>query len=105
MKKFLMFCCVVAAVSIASTVHADQVDWSVGINAPGVGAIVSNGPVYVQPPVVYAPPPRVVHQPPRVVYQNPVVVYVEGPKKYKKHKKHKGHKGHDHAHRGHELAW
>lgn len=98
MKKILMVSCLVHAALFASTAHAGQVDWSVGINAPGVGAVVSNGPVYVQPPVIYAPPPRVVHQ-------NPVVVYVEGPKKHKKHKKHKKYKGHDHAHRDHELRW
>ena len=66
----------------ASAAHAGNVHWSVGINLPPVGTVISNAPVYhVPPPVVYAPPPVVVHRPPQVVYAPPpAVVYQPAPR-------------------------
>jgi len=65
-----------------------NVYWSVGINVPPVGTVISNAPVYVEPapvyvpaPVVYAPAPvYVVPAPPvvvvpRVVYRPAPVIY------------------------------
>lgn len=57
--------------------HAgSNVWWSIGIQLPPVGTVISNAPVYAPPPVVYAPPPVIVHPAP-VVYAPPV--YVQRP--------------------------
>ncbi|MBW8829670.1 MAG: hypothetical protein JF606_09615 [Burkholderiales bacterium] len=68
---------------------ASNVYWSVGINAPPVGTVISNAPAYAPAPVYYAPPPPAYVQepvyyappPPRVVYR-PVPVVVQGPAYY-----------------------
>lgn len=74
----------------ASAAYAgSSVYWSVGIAAPGAGAIVSSAPlrpvysapvyaapVYAAPPVAYAPPPAVVYAPAPIVVQRPQPVYV-----------------------------
>jgi hypothetical protein len=104
MKKFLMASFAAAAALFAGTAHADRIYWSVGINSPVVGTVISNAPVYVQPPVVYAPPPQVFYQPapvyhapPRVVYQPPQVVYQPQVMVYGRG----GWGHHHHGHRGH----
>ncbi|HET7865170.1 MAG TPA: hypothetical protein VFL86_12265 [Burkholderiaceae bacterium] len=68
----------------AGTAQAADVHWSVGINLPPVGTVISSGPVYYpSAPVIYAPPPPVVVQPaPVVVYRPappPMVVYRPAP--------------------------
>jgi hypothetical protein len=103
-----------AALGLASTLgataaHAGNVQWSVGINLPPVGTVISNGPVYHVPPqVVYAPPPVVVHRPPHVVYAPPpAVVYQPAPRvvygapygyghRHHEHHRHARHHRHDH---------
>ena len=62
-----------------------HVSWSVGINAPAVGAVISNGPAYgygypvYESYPVYAPAP-VYYQPAPVYYRSAPVVY--GPPAY-----------------------
>lgn len=75
-----------AALLAAGAAHAGNVQWSIGINLPPVGTVISSGPayypepVYYQEPRYYAPPPVVYRAPPvvyspPVVYRPPVVVY------------------------------
>lgn len=54
-----------AAIVASPAAHAHgSVQWSIGINLPPVGAVVSSRPVYGPPPaVIYAPPPAVVYAP------------------------------------------
>ena len=102
MKKIGLAGLVAMAALFSGAAHADKIYWSVGINAPAVGTVISNAPpVYVAlPPVVYAPPPQVIYQrprpiyiaPPQVVYQPPVVVYGQG-----------GWGGYQHRHHGHHY--
>lgn len=74
MKKRLILAATAALVlSSAGVAQARDLNWSVSIGDPFIGAVISNGrgygyaaPVYVAPPVVYAPPPRVVYQQPYV---------------------------------------
>ncbi|MGQ3053739.1 MAG: hypothetical protein ACT6S0_18335 [Roseateles sp.] len=80
--------------------------WSIGINVPAAGVVVSNGSrYYIEPaPVYYAPPPVVYHAPrhhhvhrhvyvpaPRVVYQT----------SYRGDRRWDRHDGHRHGDRGH----
>ncbi len=64
--------------------QAGNINWSIGINLPAVGTVISSAPVYVQPapyrhPVEIpydAPPPVVYYQPAPVYYSpRPAVVY------------------------------
>jgi hypothetical protein len=80
-KSLIAAVATAASLLAAGTARAGDVHWSIGINLPPVGTVISNAPVYAPPPVVYAPPPvvyappPVVYQPaPRVVYPAPVVV-------------------------------
>ena len=80
-KSLIAALATAAGLLAAGTARAGDVHWSIGINLPPVGTVISNAPVYAPPPVVYAPPPvvyappPVVYQPaPRVVYPAPVVV-------------------------------
>ena len=73
-----------AALLGATAAHAGT-HWSIGINLPAAGVVVSDGPRYYEPapvyytppPVVYAPAPRYVQRevyyapppPPRVIYE------------------------------------
>ena len=90
MKKSLATLAAFAALACTGAAHAgSHVYWSIGINVPPVGTVLSNAPVYAPAPVVYAPaavvyaPAPVVYAPPpprceqpRVVYQPvPVVAY------------------------------
>ena len=64
----------------AGAAHAGgQVSWAVGINSPGVGAVVSNGPVYAPVPFYAAEP---VYVAPRVVVPAPVYYYPGAPVYY-----------------------
>lgn len=74
MKQRLAFVLAAACALGAGAAHAGQVHWSIGINAPPVATVISNGPgygsvygpaygpaygygpSYYAPPVVYAPP-------------------------------------------------
>ena len=61
----------------AGTAHAANVQWSIGINLPQVGTVISSEPVYYQAPQpYYAPEPVYVQPAPVVVYRAaPRVVY------------------------------
>ncbi|HNW62532.1 MAG TPA: hypothetical protein PKJ32_05995 [Piscinibacter sp.] len=87
MNKSLIAAVATAATLLAAgTARAGDVYWSIGISAPPIGTVISNGPVYAPapiyapvpvyspPPVVYSPPPVVYRPAPRVVYPAPVVV-------------------------------
>jgi hypothetical protein len=76
-KKFIAMALAAAGCALATgAANAGNVYWSVGINVPPVGTVVSNAPVYVEPaPVVYAPAP-VVYAPPPVYVVPPPPVYV-----------------------------
>ncbi|HEX6362942.1 MAG TPA: hypothetical protein VFZ93_08295 [Albitalea sp.] len=116
MKKLITLALAAAGCALGTgAAHAGNVYWSVGINLPPVGTVVSNAPppvyapapVYVPAPVVVAPPPPVYVVPPRVVYR-PAPVYVPAPVVYRpvpvvayphRHK-HRGEwRGHRHEHR------
>ncbi|MBX3611099.1 MAG: hypothetical protein KF871_14505 [Hydrogenophaga sp.] len=93
----------------ATQAHArDDIQWSIGVNTPGVSVGVSNAPtvVYGYPHYgypVYSAPPAVVYSRPVVVYPRPVVVqsypvYV-GPRwEGRRH-------GHRHGHRHGGRGW
>ena len=94
MIKSVVLAFVTAAAAIGSTsAHAGGVSWSVGVNAPGVSTVVTNGPGYYRPGYrhgygrVYAPAPvyvptPVYRVPPRVAYYPPPVVYRPAPVVY-----------------------
>lgn len=105
MKKIAIALATAGSLLAAGAVQAGNVYWSVGINLPPVGTVISNvpaapvvvpapvyvapPPVYVEPaPVVYAPPPRVVYRPvpvyaPPVVYRPArAIVYASSPYGY-----------------------
>jgi hypothetical protein len=77
----------------ASGAQAANVQWSVGINLPVVGTVISNAPVYAPAPVYYPPapvyyepapvyyqpPPRVIYRPAPVVVRPVPVIYRPGP--------------------------
>ena len=68
-KSLIAAVATAAGLLAAGTARAGDVHWSIGINLPPVGTVISNAPVYAPPPVVYAPPP-VVYAPPPVVYHS-----------------------------------
>lgn len=86
MKKTLILASATVALLAAGAAQASNVHWSIGINLPPIGTVISNAPVYAPAPVympapVYAPAPVIVAPPPgvyrpvpRVVYQQPVTV-------------------------------
>jgi hypothetical protein len=63
----------------AGSAQAADVHWSVGINLPAVGTVISNAPVYYPPAPVYYPAPVVVQPAPVVVYRPAPVVYHQAP--------------------------
>ena len=73
-----------AALLAARSASAQNVQWSIGINLPQVGAVINSQPVYLPPPVVYSPPPRVVYLPPRrnVYVPPPTIYYAPAPVYY-----------------------
>lgn len=85
MKKSIAIVLAVAAGTLAPVAaQAGNVYWSIGINAPPIGTVISNAPVYApvysQPAPVYYPAP-VVYPAPVYVRPAPVVVapsYVVG---------------------------
>lgn len=105
-----------ATMFAAGAAQAGNVQWSVGINLPPIGTVISNGPVYAPAPVYYrpapvyyepapvyyAPPPRVVYRPAPVVYR-PVPVVYEGwvPPGHRGHGRGWERRGH-HRHGGHD---
>lgn len=95
----------------AGSAHAGNVQWSVSVNLPPVGTVISSAPVYHVPAPVYHVPAPVYHAPapvPVVVYRPappPVVVYRPVPvvddrgwgHRHPHHRRH--HHGHGHGHR------
>lgn len=67
--------------SMGSVAHArGDVQWSIGVNTPGVVVGVSNAPpVYYGPPQVYYGPPPVYYQPRPIYYAPPPVYYAPRP--------------------------
>ncbi len=76
-RKLILALASTAALMCAGTAHAGGVSWSVGINLPGVGTVISNAPIYVPAPVVVYQEPA-----PVVVYQRPVPIYAPAPVVY-----------------------
>jgi hypothetical protein len=76
-RKLILALASAAALLCAGTAHASGVTWTIGINAPGIGTVISNAPVYGPAPVFYEEPAPVVYRQPRVVYQPPHVIYPE----------------------------
>ncbi len=81
MKKLFAIAVATASFALASgAAHAGNVYWSIGINAPPIGTVISNAPVYSEPaPVVYPAP---VYLPPPVVYRPAPVVVAPSPVYY-----------------------
>ena len=85
MTKTLIAAFATAATLLAAgTARAGDVQWSIGINLPPIGTVISNAPVYAPVPV-YAParvsaPPPVFYAPPPVIYEPPPVVYRPAPR-------------------------
>jgi len=110
MKRMRILLLTGAALLGSGAAQAGNVYWSIGIQAPPITTVVSNGPAYgapvYAPPVyapvypavypavyapVYTPPPRVVYRPVPVVYR-PVPVY-------RGHRyEHRDWRPHDHRH-------
>ncbi len=111
----------VAALGLATSMaHAGNISWSIGINLPPVGAVVSDAPYYgggqyyeppqvaYRPAPVYYSPPAVIYRPAPVYYSPaPAVVYRQvpryvGPPVYVVERRWPGYRGWDrHGHQGH----
>jgi hypothetical protein len=90
MRKPIALAFAGAVFALASgAAHAGNVYWSIGINAPPIGTVISNAPVYSAPAPVYYQPapvyyePAPVYVPPPVVYVRPRVVYRPVPVYYR----------------------
>lgn len=71
-KRLILAAAAVLALCGAGMAQARDLNWSVAIGEPGIGAVISNGPGYYgYAPRVYAPPPVVYVPAPRVVYEQP----------------------------------
>ena len=87
-KPLAMVLSSAALMLAAGAAHAGGVNWSIGINLPPVGTVISNGPVYPSypvapvygPPVAYYPPPVVYR--PAPAYYPPPVIYRPAPRYY-----------------------
>jgi hypothetical protein len=77
-KQIAIALATLACAAATSAAHAGNVHWSVGINLPPIGTVVSNAPVYSAPAPVYYQPAPVYYQPSPVYYQ-PAPVYVSPP--------------------------
>lgn len=92
-----------SALLAAHTAQA-QVNWSVGVHAPGISVGVANPPpVYYQPPPVYYSPPPVYYRPPPPVYYRPAPVYYGPPPAY--YGPPRGYYGPRHHHRHGPRHW
>lgn len=94
-----------AALLGGGAAHAGGVQWSIGINLPGV--VYAPAPVYMEPaPVVYMPPPRRYYAPPPPVYVVPAPRVVYGPPQgwYPREQRWHG-RGHDHWREGREVYY
>lgn len=83
-----------------------HVNWSVGVNLPHAGVVVTNGPTYYAPPPVYRAAPPVYYAPAPIVYHAPPVVYRPAPVYGWGHRAppphwHGGHRGRGWDHDGH----
>jgi len=118
MKKFFVIAFAAASCALAtgSAQARNNVYWSIGINAPPIGTVVSNVPVYQPAPVYYAPVP--VYYEPAPVYYEPAPVYVRPPRviyrpqhvvyggRYWDARAHHWRHHHHHHHRGwHQRDW
>ncbi len=77
MKKRLILAAVavVALSSVGVAQARDNINWSISVGDPFIGAVISNAPVYRHAAPVYVAPPPVVYVPqPQVVYPRPYVV-------------------------------
>lgn len=74
MIKSLVLAAATTAGALGATSAHAGVSWSIGINAPVVGAVVSGGPAYYGPGygAVYAPAPVYRVAPPVAYYPAPV---------------------------------
>jgi hypothetical protein len=76
-KSIVLAFATIAATLGAGAAHAGGVSWSIGINTPVVGTVITNAPryghVYAAPYPVYAPVP--VYAPAPVYVPAPPVVY------------------------------
>lgn len=86
------------ALLAAHTAQA-QVNWSVGVHAPGISVGVANpAPVYYSPPPVYYSPPPVYYRPPPVYYRPAPVYYGPPPAYYGPPRGYYGPRHHHHRH-------
>jgi hypothetical protein len=79
MNKVILAVLVSSAGLWAGTAHAGNVSWSVGINAPGIGTVISNVAAYPVPIYVPAPVYSSGYVPGYAPVYAPVQVYVPGP--------------------------
>lgn len=79
MNKVILAVLVSGAGLCIGTAHAGNVSWSVGINAPGIGTVISNVPAYPVPVYVPAPAYSSVYAPVQVYAPVPVYQPVYGP--------------------------
>jgi len=79
MRKTIAIALASAACALGTTAaHAGgNVYWSIGISAPPVATVISNGPVYAPAPVYVAPAP--VYYEPAPVYYEPAPVFYAPP--------------------------
>lgn len=84
MKRSLILTLAAGATLLcAGAAQAGNVQWSIGINLPPVGTVISNGPVYYPAPAqVYYPPAPVYYPPAPVYYPEPAPVYYPAPVTY-----------------------
>jgi hypothetical protein len=80
MKRSLVLAAAAAATLFTATAAnaGSNVHWSVGINLPPVGTVVSNGPVYYPAPV-YGAPVYGTYYPEPVYYSAPAYSYYPAP--------------------------
>ena len=79
MNKVILAVLVSTTGLCAGTAHAGNVSWSVGINAPGIGTVISNVPAYPVPVYVPAPVYSSSYAPVQVYAPVPVYQPVYGP--------------------------
>ena len=84
MKRLLALAAAAATLFTAGAAHAgSNVHWSVGINLPPVGTVVSNGPAYYPAPVYGAPVYEApAYYPEPVYYSAPSYSYYPAPVYY-----------------------